>query len=299
MRINEKCFLLGCYDEKDKQYKMRIFDHKGNTIASSKQSMLSYQQKFINYGYDYKYAIIYSDTNNKNSKVDFISLYECKDVYMIKGKNNETEFTLKNEVSSEFEEYKEPKIIFVYVDSGITIKEEFSTPIGLNIEYDKETKFKFKISTAGTYTVKYVTGLIDKIVTNECMITIEIKDCHPNCYKCTNETYDNDKMECIKCNSGYFPVEGKNNYCTSDIDEGYYFDTISNMFKECNSKCKHCDRNDHFPSDDQCTKCIYGYYFKEENDLQNKNCYQPSELPNYYLDPITETMKKCYYSCQT
>ena len=299
MRINEKCFLLGCYDEKDKQYKMRIFDHKYNTIASSKQSMLSYQQKFINYGYDYKYAIIYSDTNNKNSKVDFISLYECKDVYMIKGKNNETEFTLKNEVSSEFEEYKEPKIIFVYVDSGITIKKEDSTPIGLNIEYDKETKFKFKISTAGTYTVKYVTGLIDKIVTNECMITIEIKDCHPNCYKCTNETYDNDKMECIKCNSGYFPVEGKNNYCTSDIDEGYYFDTISNMFKECNSKCKHCDRNDHFPSYDQCTKCIYGYYFKEDNDLQDKNCYQPSELPNYYLDPITETMKKCYYSCQT
>ena len=41
MRINKKCFLLGCYDEKDKQYKMRIFDHKDNTIASSKQSMLS------------------------------------------------------------------------------------------------------------------------------------------------------------------------------------------------------------------------------------------------------------------
>ena len=298
MIINENCFLLGCYDEDNKKYKMRIFDHKDKSIASSEKSMSSYQQKFINYGFEHKYAIIYSDTNNKNIKVDFISLYECKDVFIIEGKNNETEFTLKNEVSSEFEQYEQPEIIFIDVDSGITIKKD-STPIELNIEYDKGTKYNFKISTAGTYTVKYVTGLLDKIVSNECIITIKIKDCHPNCYKCTNETYDNDNMECIECNSGYFPVEGKTNYCTSDIDEGYYFDKISNIIKKCNTKCKHCNENNHIPFIDQCTECIDGYYFKEGEYLQNKNCYQPSEATNYYLDPITEILKKCYYTCKT
>ena len=120
------------------------------------------------------------------------------------------------------------------------------------------------------------------------------KLCNEKCRECSgpNET------DCISCNNltGYYSKENSDNnkcYSINDIEEGYYLDLDSELFKKCSERCISCNK-----SGDYCILCnnSKGYYFKE-NDI-NKKCYSEEEvIEGYYLDLINKIFEPCNSRC--
>ena len=129
--------------------------------------------------------------------------------------------------------------------------------------------------------------------------------CHSNCKTC-NDYYnfaEND-MHCTQCPNDFYYVYGTNNcYNMSFVDENsYYFSKEDNKYHQCYLNCLRCSQPGSDENNQNCDKCISGFYFK--NGTQN--CYNNSILENgYYLDNFTispgedATYKKCYENCKT
>ena len=129
--------------------------------------------------------------------------------------------------------------------------------------------------------------------------------CHSNCQKC-DEYYDiaKDDMHCTQCPKDFYFLYGTNNcYNMSFVDENsYYFSKEDNKYHQCYLNCLRCSQPGSDENNQNCDKCISGFYFK--NGTQN--CYNNSILENgYYLDNFTispgenPTYKKCYENCKT
>jgi hypothetical protein len=83
------------------------------------------------------------------------------------------------------------------------------------------------------------------------------KKCNSSCLTCEEPTIDTTNHNCIKCNDGYFPLEGLPSNCFKPDDEvkGYYFDTT--MFRQCYSSCKTCKTKGSL-ANPNCTSCKEG-----------------------------------------
>jgi hypothetical protein len=118
--------------------------------------------------------------------------------------------------------------------------------------------------------------------------------CYYSCFTCSVGG-DNVNHNCNICKSGYYTLENNASMCyqSTSYVPGYAFDT--DKFKQCYQSCKECsdigNNTKHY-----CTDCKAGYYPLSDN---NSLCYQNTDnIPHYYYDPLSETFKPCYSSCE-
>ena len=138
------------------------------------------------------------------------------------------------------------------------------------------------------------------------------------CFECSIESLELDS--CISCNEGYYP---KFNETSTNINfvncykepDGYYFDNITQTYKQCYHSCKSCiDKGNKY--NHLCTRfnsfnsysivneennqtfncypeCLYLYYFDNES---NYICHNEVECPNHsplLVDGTNECVKSC------
>jgi hypothetical protein len=119
----------------------------------------------------------------------------------------------------------------------------------------------------------------------------DILSCYPSCSECS-DIGDQDNMNCLKCAIGYYPLKNKPSQCylTSDTVEGYYFDSNSLAFKNCNPACMTCSGPSKLTSTN-CDTCN-SLYTADAND--STNCIMDVQsLGSSYID------SKCYPTCAT
>ena len=150
--------------------------------------------------------------------------------------------------------------------------------------------------------IKYCKSTIDSY---EKELTVIIpfniyKNCYESCAKCSDFGIESNH-NCIQCknNEGYYFKENDNKnicYTENQIDEDYYLDYDTKLFKKCNERCSTCN-NSGDDSSTNCLKCKEEYHFDPNID---NNCIKEDELPNnnyYYLDDNDNTFKKCHKAC--
>ena len=109
----------------------------------------------------------------------------------------------------------------------------------------------------------------------------EYRPCHSSCEEC-DEPADSNSMNCKKCISGYYKIQGTKSCYPNGIDS-YYLD--SGVLKPCtDSNCLKCNSNN-------CQKCKSNYFLKPDNSctdrIENK----------YYYDYHSQTLKECPSNC--
>ena len=113
-----------------------------------------------------------------------------------------------------------------------------------------------------------------------------IDKCDNKCKICTIESNINNL--CISCNieNSYYPIYNDNSnnnefidcYNSDNISEGYYLDTINNIYNLCFPSCKKCNELGN-ETNNNCLECKSDYEFKEDF-INVKNCYKKCD--NYY-----------------
>ena len=78
-------------------------------------------------------------------------------------------------------------------------------------------------------------------------------------------------------------------------ENGYYFDSVKLLYKECYNICKKCNTGG-TETNHNCIECKSGFYLLDEPG-NNGNCYKDPE--GYYLDTGNNKYKKCYNSCKS
>ena len=121
------------------------------------------------------------------------------------------------------------------------------------------------------------------------------RECHKNCYKCTQGGSDTNN-NCVQCNTYYHFIYNQTGQCIKEENkpEDTYYDEDEDTYKKCYDKCKTCDKSGN-SSSNNCTSCKPGYHF-----VYNVPglCIPDSEKPNdTYLDNDTDTYEKCYDTC--
>ncbi len=126
------------------------------------------------------------------------------------------------------------------------------------------------------------------------------KKCNIACLTCYGP-YNNNCILCDNDNGYYYKENNESQICysQSNIEIGYYLDTINNLFRNCNNRCLSCDKGG---SDIQsnCIKCNKNENYHFDPYIDN-HCIKEEELPNinYYLDTIDDKYKICLPSCLT
>lgn len=119
------------------------------------------------------------------------------------------------------------------------------------------------------------------------------KICGNNCLSCTQgNTSTNDN--CVKCKDQMFFIEDRpqGNCYDQDPGEGYYFDTLNNIYKKCHSSCKTCSEY----GENKCESCVDTKY--KMNPFDNI-CYDQCPA-NYVENTNTHICEaKCHESCET
>lgn len=118
------------------------------------------------------------------------------------------------------------------------------------------------------------------------------KICGNNCLSCTQgNTSTNDN--CVKCKDQMFFIEDRpqGNCYDQDPGEGYYFDTLNNIYKKCHSSCKTCSEY----GENKCESCVDTKY--KMNPFDNI-CYD--QCPANYVENINTHIceTKCHESCE-
>jgi len=117
--------------------------------------------------------------------------------------------------------------------------------------------------------------------------------CPPSCKGCVSPF--GAKGACMECATGFFFKEGTvgKEICYNALPKtNYYLNSVAGLFKTCDSKCAECSE----AGESNCTKCITGFYFVEDNYLNGKGkCTNISPGPNYYLNIYT--FRKCNSAC--
>ena len=118
--------------------------------------------------------------------------------------------------------------------------------------------------------------------------------CNSNCDSCNSTVINgNEKINCFKCLSGFLMVEGLGN-CVNLVPQGYFLDTIKNMYSLCYNSCNTCSTAGTVNSMN-CLTCASGNYPLNDKPSQ---CFSSSNISsNYVLN--NNIFYKCYVSCGT
>ena len=108
---------------------------------------------------------------------------------------------------------------------------------------------------------------------------------------------------CVKCNDNYKLYIGNPNICEeTNINDNYYYNEDSNVYKKCHENCKTCLNGPIYYNnkleieDTNCVECIDNY-FKLEN---TNNCVNKDNPPErYFFDNERNLFIKCHDNCKT
>ena len=128
------------------------------------------------------------------------------------------------------------------------------------------------------------------------------KPCHMKCNECSEESANS--QLCISCNveQHYYPKSDDISAyinCYKTAPEKYYFNSSSNQFEPCPSKCKKCTQNSLI--DQLCTSCNIEENFYPKSDDTNtfKNCYNDDTIPeNYFFNNSNQQFEPCPTKCK-
>lgn len=132
----------------------------------------------------------------------------------------------------------------------------FDTPITYIPQYPQEEHY--------TYIIYFKKDEKFYIPTPQCFFKMRVK-CYSSCSSC-DEIGNEANHKCTDCIRNYHPVEFTNNCYTSQID-GYYYDSLVEIYKKCIQNCKHCTDGNN------CDNCNEGFtllseYTKNINDIK-------------------------------
>ena len=136
--------------------------------------------------------------------------------------------------------------------------------------------------------------------TNNCVTSLpqyyyesgnEYRPCYSTCATCSGDGSSTNN-ECNSCRDSNILIDGTQN-CVSQAPDHFYYDSLSNTYKECDISCKSCS-----DSADNCIQCDYdnNYYPKEGTSTP---CYNTKPDTNYYLDSNNKEYRECYSTCAT
>ena len=105
------------------------------------------------------------------------------------------------------------------------------------------------------------------------------KKCIDNCKNDDTYKYEYNNNCYTECSSGTYLLEDKNdNICYAQAPDGYYLDTVNNIFKKCYETCSKCNAGGN-ELNNNCLECKTNYVFYTDNN-NNANCYEKCD--NYY-----------------
>jgi proprotein convertase subtilisin/kexin type 5 len=123
----------------------------------------------------------------------------------------------------------------------------------------------------------------------------EIYACSAGCDACADDPNATAPEDCKTCKADYYHIEGKTdamvcNLKTSPPDQ-YYFDTGSNTFKSCYTRCKRCSVQGTTVDDQKCEACAVGALIPNTG-----NCGKSDEtVIGYFYD--TDKWTRCWIGC--
>ena len=137
------------------------------------------------------------------------------------------------------------------------------------------------------------------------------KPCDEKCKTCSYESIQNNNL-CTECNldGNYYPKSDESLgepyfecYHKDNEQVGYYLDTVDNILKPCNEKCRTCTLES-FNNGNLCTSCnTESNYYPKSEDISNSQIYEcyhkDNEQVGYYLDTTNNILKKCDEKCRT
>ncbi len=184
--------------------------------------------------------------------------------------------------------------------------------------YDKTSTFTFNVPNGGVYKFTYYAIDSDLYsLSNVCEGTINIMSCNESCHTCSGEEIPL-SHRCSQCLNGYYPLSErasdtvKNCYNSTtilELDNGYYYDTDDNVWKECYETCKKCSTLG-TSTEHKCTSCqnnlIFDIYIKNNcitscdkfwhRDINKINHICIDKCNSNYPYLINET-NECVSSC--
>ena len=186
----------------------------------------------------------------------------------------------------------------------ITCYNEKSLQNYSNVKNDIEDKKK-EDSSSTTLEYYYFKNSNDKtcITETDCLNNFrgfldpdEDDTCH-ECYElCLTCEMEGTKLSnnCKECILGYHKKVDDDN-CFTGNQEGYYIDSVENIYKKCHKSCKTC-QSSNLATD--CLECQLSYYPKCSEDIENtpRQCYDQAP-ENYFYDD--GCYKGCHSSCKT
>jgi hypothetical protein len=169
------------------------------------------------------------------------------------------------------------------------LKNDINTSLTLNTFVPKNKVF-YSPNKQISDSFSYSTNLVD----NPCRVFIIA--CFTSCLTCSKGG-DALNNNCTKCDVNFSAINNKqdgNCYSITQKIDGYYFDSLNDIFTECYPSCLTCsskgDSLNH-----NCDSCNKDYYPLEDN---TKQCYLAIEVvPGYYFDVLSTKFVRCYSSC--
>ena len=136
-------------------------------------------------------------------------------------------------------------------------------------------KYEFNGKCYENCTYGYLNDNLNNIM-NKCKCVLD------KCSFCSEVALSNNL--CTNCSINYYQIEndptniGEYVNCYKE-PEGYYFDSLDNLYKKCFYKCKTCDIKGDY-TNNNCLKCNDNYPFRIESN-GHANCYE--NCSNYFF----------------
>jgi hypothetical protein len=268
---------------------LQIFESAGNTIEPA---------KLITTDPNYDYGILAAAelvngtivvawqvaSNRVTSSDIFVQILyknngECQDFKFYKGMQ-------QSSLILDFTPIIYDSIVLKTLPTNGKAKDDKSVDIVLNTFADK-TKVFYSSASSQVDTFTFATNTIDP----SCKADILL--CYMSCLSCMGAG-DNTNHNCTQCASGLYKISGASNcYSSTDLVQGYYFDSFLNVFAKCYSTCLSCTGKGD-STNNNCILCPAGYEIKGVPT----NCILKADTKQgFYFDSVLGTMVKCYSSC--
>lgn len=214
-----------------------------------------------------KTGLFYS-INTSNSACSIFIIPQCINTYTISISKSQIAIL---EMINVFQDVTDqtPKIQFTTIPNNGELKKNDNTLIQTNTDYtlDDLENMKYQSSIIQTEVVSIKLLTEENFESDECSITINVKNCYASCYSCTIESTNSTDHKCNGCTDNYYNKEtnmnNENCYNADTVGIGYIFK--GNVFNKCYESCSECTAILSDITNHKCSQCKDNYYNKEEN----------------------------------
>ena len=221
-------------------------------------------------GYDnFRVSIVDDGNIHFVSSIDKTLVYYSQEI--VRCVNLTKEVSTNEPIIIDMTELFTPQVEQIITGSGLRLELEVSAEqLGAFYEIDENNTIISSVqlnNTSHFYSrIEYIPHLIGResykfsvmfkmsdvfyIPTPYCSISIS-SSCYSSCETC-NYVGNDIEHQCSQCKEGYYFKE-QSTSCYSNLQYGYYLDTLSNTYRHCPDNCKLCDNST------SCNECIDDY----------------------------------------